>query len=84
MRLLSKLRKLFEAMAPADAVGKARLEICRILRAQLGHDFSGYRAQTFLRRVERRMQVANVSALQDYIARLRPIMTKFWRYFATY
>ena len=47
------LREAYEAVPSADAL---RLEICSILRAQLGHDFSGYRSQTFLRRVERRMQ----------------------------
>jgi len=50
---------------------EARLEICAILRAQIGHDFSGYRDMTFLRRVERRMQVVNAATLEDYIARLR-------------
>ncbi len=49
----------------------ARLEICAVLRAQLGHDFSGYRSQTFMRRVERRMQVVNDENLQVYIARLK-------------
>jgi two-component system CheB/CheR fusion protein len=49
----------------------ARLEICGILRAQLGHDFSGYRDKTFLRRVHRRMQVVNVMTLEEYVARLR-------------
>jgi two-component system, chemotaxis family, CheB/CheR fusion protein len=48
-----------------------RLEICAILRAQLGHDFSGYRTQTFMRRVERRMQVVNAENLQAYIAHLK-------------
>jgi two-component system, chemotaxis family, CheB/CheR fusion protein len=54
--------------AQADA---AQLQICAILRAQLGHDFSGYRANTFLRRVHRRMQVVNVTTFQEYVARLR-------------
>jgi two-component system, chemotaxis family, CheB/CheR fusion protein len=70
LRLLSTPRISLNALAPLDSVGEARLEICRILRAQIGHDFSGYRAQTFLRRVERRMQVTNASSLQDYIERL--------------
>jgi two-component system CheB/CheR fusion protein len=48
-----------------------RLEICTILRAALGHDFSGYRPQTFMRRVERRLQVLSVASLQDYVERLR-------------
>jgi len=70
LRMLPRPAVSLDAHASADAVGEARLEICRILRARIGHDFSGYRAQTFLRRVERRMQVTNVSSLQDYIGRL--------------
>jgi two-component system, chemotaxis family, CheB/CheR fusion protein len=54
-----------------DASEAGRLEICTILRTQLGHDFSGYRRQTFLRRVEHRMQVLNLPTLDSYIARLR-------------
>jgi two-component system CheB/CheR fusion protein len=48
----------------------ARLAICGVLQKRLGHDFSGYKEATFLRRVERRMQVLRVAALDDYIARL--------------
>ncbi len=59
--------------APDDpaSVDAARLEICTILRGQLGHDFSGYRDKTFLRRVQRRMQVVNVTTLDEYIAQLK-------------
>jgi len=49
---------------------RLRLEICEILRAQLGHDFSDYRRQTFMRRVERRMQVMNAHSVQDYVDKL--------------
>jgi two-component system, chemotaxis family, CheB/CheR fusion protein len=55
----------------ASSINKARLAICAILRAQLGHDFSDYRTQTFLRRVERRMQVKNVTTLEGYIEKLK-------------
>ena len=48
----------------------ARIEICAILRRHLGHDFSDYRRQTFLRRVERRTQVLNLTTLEQYIAAL--------------
>ncbi|MDP9172232.1 MAG: PAS domain-containing protein, partial [Acidobacteriota bacterium] len=48
-----------------------RLEICTVLRTQLGHDFSGYRSQTFMRRVQRRMQVRNVVTPEAYIAKLK-------------
>jgi two-component system, chemotaxis family, CheB/CheR fusion protein len=48
----------------------ARLAVCAILRAQVGHDFSGYKDKTFLRRVQRRMQVLNIDEIANYVARL--------------
>ena len=55
----------------AGRVDAARLQICAILRTKLGHDFSGYRDKTFLRRVQRRMQVLDVATLDEYVVRLR-------------
>ena len=59
-------------VAPSNEneVERLRLEICSLLRVQLGHDFSGYRSQTFMRRVERRMLVLNAATLPEYVARL--------------
>jgi two-component system CheB/CheR fusion protein len=57
--------------AALERTESARLVICTILREELDHDFSEYRGQTFMRRVARRMQVLNVSDLDDYIARLK-------------
>ncbi len=54
-----------------ERANDSRLKICEILRAQLGHDFSGYRDKTFLRRVRRRMQVVNVVTLDEYVNRLQ-------------
>ena len=54
-----------------DAIDVARREICGILRNQVGHDFSGYKPKTFLRRVHRRMQVQQVAAIEAYVERLR-------------
>jgi two-component system CheB/CheR fusion protein len=53
-----------------EAREAARLVICAILRAQIGHDFSGYKDKTFLRRVQRRMHVLGLTAIGDYIIRL--------------
>ena len=58
------------AAVSAMQVDTARLSICEILRARLGHDFSQYKDKTFLRRVQRRMQVLGLTALVDYVARL--------------
>jgi two-component system CheB/CheR fusion protein len=48
----------------------ARQAICAILLQQLDHDFSGYKEKTFVRRVQRRMQVTRVRNIQAYVARL--------------
>lgn len=48
----------------------ARLSICEVLFAQVGHDFSGYKEATFLRRVQRRMQVLGLADMNAYVAKL--------------
>ncbi len=53
-----------------DQVETLRLRICAILRARLGHDFSGYKDKTFLRRVQRRMQLLDLDTMSDYVERL--------------
>ncbi|HEX4183664.1 MAG TPA: CheR family methyltransferase [Caulobacteraceae bacterium] len=55
----------------AKAIKEARQEIYAIIRNQLGHDFAGYKENTFLRRVQRRMQVNHIDTLEDYVERLR-------------
>ena len=49
----------------------AQGSISEILRARIGHDFSGYKSKTFFRRVQRRMQVLQLHDLDAYIALLR-------------
>lgn len=46
-----------------DLLGKVFI----LVRAQTGHDFSYYKRNTILRRVDRRMAVNQISRLQDYI-----------------
>ncbi|MER8507986.1 PAS domain-containing protein [Mesorhizobium sp. M0894] len=50
---------------------RARDEIYAILRSHSGHDFSGYKAKTFLRRVKRRMQITQLQSITTYIERLK-------------
>ncbi|WEX76160.1 PAS domain-containing protein [Sinorhizobium numidicum] len=50
---------------------QARAEIYALLRSHSGHDFSGYKPKTFLRRVKRRMQILQLQTLPDYINLLR-------------
>ena len=49
----------------------SRPEIYAILQSQVGHDFSGYKTKTFLRRLQRRMQVAQVETAAAYVELLR-------------
>ena len=42
-----------------------------LLRARLGHDFSGYKDKTFGRRVQRRMQVLELAEIDAYVERLQ-------------
>ncbi|MDE2620132.1 MAG: PAS domain-containing protein [Sphingomonadales bacterium] len=51
-------------------VAESLEEIGRILRRGVGHDFSGYKRGTLVRRVERRMQVRGIARAADYAARL--------------
>jgi two-component system CheB/CheR fusion protein len=45
--------------------------IATILRNRTGHDFHGYKQNTFLRRVQRRMQVVQADAIESYVDLLR-------------
>ncbi len=40
--------------------------ICVIIRAQTGHDFSGYKESPFLRRIDRRMAIHQIDRREDY------------------
>ncbi|PZW48429.1 two-component system CheB/CheR fusion protein [Humitalea rosea] len=55
----------------ARAVADAQRDIYAILRNRVGHDFSGYKAKTFLRRVQRRMQVRQIPRVGPYVDLLR-------------
>ena len=48
----------------------ARLSICEILFERVGHDFSHYKEATFLRRVQRRMQVLGLADINAYVETL--------------
>ena len=57
--------------AEAGETTEALAEIYGILRNQVGHDFSGYKSKTFVRRVQRRMQVTRLNTVEAYAERLR-------------
>lgn len=52
-------------------ISRARRTICEILLDHVGHNFSGYKERTMLRRIERRVQVLDLPDVDNYIGRLR-------------
>lgn len=50
---------------------KALHELMQLLQARTGHDFTGYKLNTVLRRIERRMKLHQLVELDDYVAFLR-------------
>ena len=62
---------LSQSMAPVLRVDDTLKKIFVLLRAQTGHDFSGYKVNTIHRRVERRMAVNQIVQKDDYILYLR-------------
>lgn len=52
-------------------MGRLRDEVYGILKGQSGHDFSGYKTKTFLRRVRRRMQIAQIQSIVAYVEWLK-------------
>ncbi len=53
--------------SPDQINANALLKIYSLLRAQTGHDFSGYKQNTLGRRIERRLAVKQIERLDDYI-----------------
>jgi two-component system CheB/CheR fusion protein len=46
-------------------------QICTLVRNRTGHDFSEYKTNTLIRRIQRRMQLVQIDATPDYIRLLR-------------
>ncbi|HCB74856.1 MAG TPA: chemotaxis protein, partial [Sphingomonas bacterium] len=55
----------------ADVVADHIDELCKTLRTAVGHDFSGYKRSTLVRRVERRMHVLGLDTGRAYLARIK-------------
>ncbi|HEY1142681.1 MAG TPA: CheR family methyltransferase [Sphingomicrobium sp.] len=54
-----------------DEVRDQLSQVASILRNVTGNDFHGYKVNTFLRRVQRRMQVLQVATIEEYLPRLK-------------
>jgi two-component system CheB/CheR fusion protein len=68
-RLLSYVRSAGEV--ESDRVAAATTAIYALLRTRAGHDFSQYKQKTFGRRVQRRMQVLQLTNIDAYVERLQ-------------
>ncbi len=62
-------RQGFDEVLAAAATSLSR--IAEILRSKTGNDFHGYKQNTFLRRVQRRMQVVQIDEITAYVDFLR-------------
>ena len=64
---LSKRRKKSRMNQASSQETHADLQdILNILRAKIGYDFSGYKPNTLVRRIRRRMALAKVASYADY------------------
>ena len=69
-RSLRRLDGMADA-AGAEPDGEGQQQISAILRQEVGHDFAGYKSRTFMRRVQRRMQVNGLDTVEGYVDQLR-------------
>jgi two-component system, chemotaxis family, CheB/CheR fusion protein len=70
-RVASAVRQLATDGAAPAASKAALAAIAGVLRNRTGHDFHGYKPGTFMRRVQRRMQVLSLAQVDDYVEALR-------------
>ncbi len=67
----SRLARGFDELVEEYAPQLTR--IATVLRNQTGHDFHGYKRNTFLRRVQRRIQVTQTETIDAYLDYLRGV-----------
>jgi two-component system CheB/CheR fusion protein len=60
--------KIAKAAPPEEIPGKALNKIHLLLRSRTGHDFSGYKESTIIRRIQRRMDVHQIDSISRYLA----------------
>jgi two-component system CheB/CheR fusion protein len=55
------------AAPPVARLDDILKKVCALLRVQTGHDFSGYKQNTLVRRIERRMALHQIERPDDYL-----------------
>jgi len=71
LKLLHRVRVTQDFDALVEEMAPQLTRIATVLRNQTGHDFHGYKRNTFMRRVQRRMQVAQTVTIEEYLEHLR-------------
>ncbi len=70
----ARLVDYFGRGVPSPAIAQNAIplqQICAVLRARTGHDFSGYKERSLTRRIQRRLQVLKISDPAEFLERLR-------------
>ena len=62
-----KAQEMLAANKGASEDAKIQRAMCDIIRSRLGHDFGQYKNQTFMRRVQRRMQALHLTSYATYL-----------------
>ena len=68
---IAKLFKENKTAAMFKQINSALIEICDILHKVTNHDFKHYKTSTLIRRIQRRMQVLQLSNVDQYVDKLR-------------
>ena len=68
---LARIERSRSVGALRQTVTRHLTRIAAVLRNKTGHDFHGYKQNTFLRRVQRRMQVVQTETIEAYLEFLR-------------
>ena len=68
-------KKSHQALTPDTKSDETLKKLCILLRDKTGHDFSQYKVNTLMRRVERRMAIHQIECMDDYLRylRLKPV-----------
>jgi two-component system CheB/CheR fusion protein len=68
---LAKVEEQKDADGAREDIRESLTAITAVLRWRLKHDFSGYKQNTLIRRIQRRMQVLQIEAVPAYAEHLR-------------
>jgi len=71
LKIIHRIRVTQDFDALVEEMAPQLTRIVTVLRNHTGHDFHGYKRNTFMRRIQRRMQVAQTATIEEYLEQLR-------------